>query len=1070
MAFPTGTASSTAPRFYDPATGRWTFTGDVNIAREGNLTGVLLHDGRVLMVGGEGPWNKTSPQAELYDPATGRWSITGSYANPRWSFELSLLDDGRVLLIGGSANNTAYPDAQVYDPSTGQWSRTGSLHVGRVGFGVATLADGRVLVAGGTDARGNPILQSEIYDPSTGKWSLDAPLLAPHTGAQLVSLNDGCELITGGWTGGAHSVPTTDAEIYKAPQAAGASPGRPIQASPGQLVAYVASGVPYVKPISGGPARVLGTPWPAQGLQWAPDGSRIAVMGTAGQLAVVDPLDGTKVVLSEARSFERAWWHDDTWSPNGRYLAFPKEVTSADTADLWIWDRMTGQAQRMASRFALPAWSSLAWSHDSTRLVVAEGATSFRAGMPASDPELVVLSLKGDVLARIGQGAIPSWSPDDRLIAYSVYSSCTNTSCSGRKMVMPAGGGRATLLDPAAEWMANNNQWVSLPGGYVFDRWLLDRSGHILRTVVPPADLVLAWAPNGRHVLASAYTSNSQHYVLKLVAVGSVTREVYTGNAQMPYWAYYGTLPSLVVWQPDSSGFAFADLLDAYRGLQEPACFVFTIGSGSLQRLAFPGYPTAFVDGDRGLILQQPLGAYPNRTSTLYLYSLQSHRPSMIASGVGTEQGATYSSFALQPVAPPPQQLDSLLAAIEHLRATSDKGLDQLQQGEAARRQAVLYFRQHLKSDALQGAATIILDALSAGSAAKDLWQGSLHDFIGQMSLTNTKALVADAARHLGKDAAKHLAKAGYDAGVAGLVDWLITGDPRAGAALSTQIQADKQQVDAAAKAAEAAVRAHPPSTSQARAMEAALASVTSANNRLAGELEALSNLLTTAYTLRSSSDKDTTVFDNFFADTALCWSLTALSLPVGGWGGLAYKGTKLAFQALQALGKEAEDAQLVSTATATSLSGIPLAASITTNAKLVLAGFERGKVPPAPTGSLGKLVMQEQAALLQTHTATLDVPVRAGKVGAIFQAVVTYQHAQHTLPVPQGAYPVTYLAKSAPVVVQAGKAATLHVDFLPGGSGTPPSAGTPMTITVLALEGNRVYYVGQTSMDWRPV
>src|SRR5438034_7345390 len=56
----------------------WSYTGNLNIARYGH-TATLLQNGKVLVVGGYG--GETS--AELYDPATGTWSITGSQNTAR---------------------------------------------------------------------------------------------------------------------------------------------------------------------------------------------------------------------------------------------------------------------------------------------------------------------------------------------------------------------------------------------------------------------------------------------------------------------------------------------------------------------------------------------------------------------------------------------------------------------------------------------------------------------------------------------------------------------------------------------------------------------------------------------------------------------------------------------------------------------------------------------------------------------------------------------------------------------------------------------------------------------------
>ena len=67
----------------------------------------------------------------------------------------------------------------------------------------------------------------------------------------------------------------------------------------------------------------------------------------------------------------------------------------------------------------------------------------------------------------------------------------------------------------------------------------------------------------------------------------------------------------------------------------------------------------------------------------------------------------------------------------------------------------------------------------------------------------------------------------------------------------------------------------------------------------------------------------------------------------------------------------------------------------------------------------------------------------------------------------PQGAYPVTLLAKSAPLRLEPGLKGILHVDFLTGGSGTPPSDAAGMTIMVLATQGDSTYFIAQTGASW---
>src|SRR2546429_8044465 len=62
----------------------WSYTGNLNTARV-NHTATLLQNGKVLVAGGSNynPDGGVIKSAELYDPSTGIWSYTGSLGTTR---------------------------------------------------------------------------------------------------------------------------------------------------------------------------------------------------------------------------------------------------------------------------------------------------------------------------------------------------------------------------------------------------------------------------------------------------------------------------------------------------------------------------------------------------------------------------------------------------------------------------------------------------------------------------------------------------------------------------------------------------------------------------------------------------------------------------------------------------------------------------------------------------------------------------------------------------------------------------------------------------------------------------
>jgi hypothetical protein len=192
---------------YDPATGTWTITGNLNEARQDH-TATLMPNGKVLVAGG---WYQVV-SAELYDPANGTWNRAGNLNNMfSGGHAATLLPNDKVLIVGGWNGFSPINSAELYEPATEVWSVTASLNTPRSGHTATLLPNGKVLVAGGYSGTG-PLSAAELYDPSTGNWSVTASLNTDRSGHTATLLPNGDVLVAGGYTDNGW---LSSAELYK---------------------------------------------------------------------------------------------------------------------------------------------------------------------------------------------------------------------------------------------------------------------------------------------------------------------------------------------------------------------------------------------------------------------------------------------------------------------------------------------------------------------------------------------------------------------------------------------------------------------------------------------------------------------------------------------------------------------------------------------------------------------------------------------------------------------------------------------------------------------------------------
>jgi N-acetylneuraminic acid mutarotase len=214
-------------RLYDPTANAWSNAAPMNDARQGHAA-VLLRSGNVLVAGGFAPTAEpVSPSsdytrtAEIYDPATNTWRKAANMTTGRFKPTMTVLEDGRVLVAGGSGDldtghgvNAAVPlaSAEIYDPATDSWSDVPSMSVARAMATATLLPSGKVLVAGGYDDASGDLSSAELFDPSTDTWSSTGSLADARDSATATALPDGDVLVAGGDGGADHAL--AGAELY----------------------------------------------------------------------------------------------------------------------------------------------------------------------------------------------------------------------------------------------------------------------------------------------------------------------------------------------------------------------------------------------------------------------------------------------------------------------------------------------------------------------------------------------------------------------------------------------------------------------------------------------------------------------------------------------------------------------------------------------------------------------------------------------------------------------------------------------------------------------------------------
>jgi N-acetylneuraminic acid mutarotase len=194
---------------YDVSANTWTAKAPMPTPLQ-SMSATLLQDGRILLAGGSDNFSSTN-LVQIYDPVSNTWAArTNSMNESRYYHSATLLQDGRVLVSGGNSvsrntgnGNVVVPSktAEIFDPRTNVWAFVASMSVERVLHSASVLSDGRVIAAGGAGKGGtsaNATDTVEIYDPLTNTWALACSLRNLRYGHTTTMLADGARFLVSG--------------------------------------------------------------------------------------------------------------------------------------------------------------------------------------------------------------------------------------------------------------------------------------------------------------------------------------------------------------------------------------------------------------------------------------------------------------------------------------------------------------------------------------------------------------------------------------------------------------------------------------------------------------------------------------------------------------------------------------------------------------------------------------------------------------------------------------------------------------------------------------------------------
>ncbi|MBK7575949.1 MAG: hypothetical protein IPI24_00765 [Ignavibacteria bacterium] len=197
-----GTASI---EIYDPNTDTWSDGGTMNQGRWQHSS-VLLSNGRILILGGWG-----GPQmCEIYDPLTRRSSVTATFPYVSSFGKATRSKDGKVLAFSGRSGGPGSFRTEIvhrFDETVPRWVEEGSMSRKLYYPTMTKLDNGDVVLTGGSEQEDNfaDVFATDVQHLRDNGFVKIGDLASPRAGHETVEYSDGRLIVMGGMDNNKHS-------------------------------------------------------------------------------------------------------------------------------------------------------------------------------------------------------------------------------------------------------------------------------------------------------------------------------------------------------------------------------------------------------------------------------------------------------------------------------------------------------------------------------------------------------------------------------------------------------------------------------------------------------------------------------------------------------------------------------------------------------------------------------------------------------------------------------------------------------------------------------------------------